>query len=831
MTEIPDQISAAPQRPRKAGKSVRAAEDAAAGKRRVIVVLGMHRSGTSVVTRGLQALGIELGDNLMKPVEGNNNKGFFEDLDLYRQNERLLSLSKSAWHFLGPLNDASLTGADFSAERRAAAATLSAKLSDSGVFAFKDPRTAILMPFWRCVFEDLELDDRYIIVVRHPLESAASLESRDKIHLTKGVTLWAKHTIEAIRQSAGKPRVFVRFDRVLKAPEAELKRIAATLNLPAAAPNAEAMTAFADEFLSPELRHHTIGRNELRRSGAAPDFAIELYETLLDLVDKDPEGAAIDPDFWRSIETRYEQSAPLLRHADSLDNALRDAHQRLSAQEKRALAAEAELVERTKAVEEAANRASQAKAETDAIKQNLAATAAQLAEAKVTAEKLTLEFAEANRRADAASNALQTQLAEANSAIQSGQARVATLEQALANSDDEARRLMQELLSARQALDAAAAEAAQNAQAAAQLRDAAQRAFDQETAQLRDALDAQRQAAEKAQEALLIDLESVRAQAAIDAALSAELEQQLSEAARKVSDQEIEQLRDALEAQRQAAAKAQATLQSDLEAARTQAASDTALNAELEQRLREAAQRVSEQEITQLKEALDAQRQAAATAQEALQADLKAVRTQAAKDAAINAELEARLREAVERVGNQNAATLQEAIDNLVAASEAAREQAATESTRLHAQLADAVPKRERCAIAWPKPSNPSPKRGWITAPHRASLMRCMQRMRSLSAIAAASGATCFWRALRSRRRGRRSPGASPPRSAPAGALCATRLPALAPWRPAPRALPGAAFRCHLSNAEKLRIACSPLRQRCSHGRAIGASACQCARQ
>ena len=47
----------------------------------IIAVLGMHRSGTSAVARGLKALGVDLGENLMPPVEGNNEKGFWEDRD------------------------------------------------------------------------------------------------------------------------------------------------------------------------------------------------------------------------------------------------------------------------------------------------------------------------------------------------------------------------------------------------------------------------------------------------------------------------------------------------------------------------------------------------------------------------------------------------------------------------------------------------------------------------------------------------------------------------------------------------------------------------------
>ena len=61
-------------------------------KHRIIAVLGMHRSGTSAVARGLKALGVELGEHLMPPAANNNDKGFFEDVDVNALNNEILKL-------------------------------------------------------------------------------------------------------------------------------------------------------------------------------------------------------------------------------------------------------------------------------------------------------------------------------------------------------------------------------------------------------------------------------------------------------------------------------------------------------------------------------------------------------------------------------------------------------------------------------------------------------------------------------------------------------------------------------------------------------------------
>ncbi|MBS0385421.1 MAG: hypothetical protein JSS00_08730, partial [Proteobacteria bacterium] len=277
----------------------------------------MHRAGTSALTRGLAALGVSLGENLMAPVSDNNEKGFFEDLDIYHLNERLLSKAGSAWHKLAPLNEMAMSGPEWSIERREALAILTRKVKD-GPFGFKDPRTALLLPFWRCVFEDLQLDARYVIAIRNPLESAASLEARDGIPLTKGLALWAKHMVEAVRHTGGASRVFVAYERLLENPLAELTRIAVALGLPTPEACSAEIAAYRDDFLQRDLRHNRIGPRELGRSGLAPGYVIDLFEMTMQAAVGDP--GQLDAAPWRDIVSRLEEAAPLLAYADALDD-------------------------------------------------------------------------------------------------------------------------------------------------------------------------------------------------------------------------------------------------------------------------------------------------------------------------------------------------------------------------------------------------------------------------------------------------------------------------------------------------------------------------------
>jgi hypothetical protein len=49
----------------------------------ILIVVGMHRSGTSLTTSLLQGAGLHIGRRMMPPSEG-NIKGYFENLDFYK---------------------------------------------------------------------------------------------------------------------------------------------------------------------------------------------------------------------------------------------------------------------------------------------------------------------------------------------------------------------------------------------------------------------------------------------------------------------------------------------------------------------------------------------------------------------------------------------------------------------------------------------------------------------------------------------------------------------------------------------------------------------------
>jgi len=223
--------------------------------RRVIVVLGMHRSGTSVFARSLRVLGVELGERLMPP-DPHNPRGFWEDLDVVGINERVLAALGRDWRSSTLIDAADWDCGLLAPLASEAEELLKSRLERYGTWGFKDPRLCLLLPFWQPIFQRLGLQEGYIIALRNPRAVADSLESRDRIFPELSHFLWLQHLDAALVNTAGKARVVVDYDEMLGNPHAQLCRIAKQLKFAPPVADDPVLHSFATGFLEPKLRHH-----------------------------------------------------------------------------------------------------------------------------------------------------------------------------------------------------------------------------------------------------------------------------------------------------------------------------------------------------------------------------------------------------------------------------------------------------------------------------------------------------------------------------------------------------------------------------------------------
>ncbi|TVQ85342.1 MAG: hypothetical protein EA400_15750 [Chromatiaceae bacterium] len=296
-----------------------------------MVVLGMHRSGTSAIAAALRVMGVDLGRNLMPPRTGINDRGFFEDMDIYRFNEDLLTRLETSWHSLDPALGERLREVSLTSLRRRAEVLLRSKLTDTSLFGMKDPRLPRVLPFWQAVFEELGFEAAYVIALRNPLSVAASLKQHHGFATGKGLLLWLQHSLAAVSDSRGARRVVLQYERLLAAPETELERVARALGLADRVDRA-ALADFSRDFLDASLCHAHFTAEELRRNPEVPGLVADAFEWLSRIAadELDLEG----PEATRALqglEAELEALRPLLNLIVATERSAAEAASRLAA--------------------------------------------------------------------------------------------------------------------------------------------------------------------------------------------------------------------------------------------------------------------------------------------------------------------------------------------------------------------------------------------------------------------------------------------------------------------------------------------------------------------
>ncbi|CAG9255621.1 conserved hypothetical protein [Paraburkholderia unamae] len=292
----------------------------------LIVVLGMHRSGTSVATRALETLGASFGSNLGGAVAGVNPKGFFEDMDVMGFDIELMNATGVDWFALPAADFGRLETAQLEALQSRALALLGAKCS-SGIFALKDPRICRLLPFWQPVFNQLDARVLYVVAFRHPISVARSLAARDSLPAEQSYLLWLAHVVAALRHTSGLPRALVNYDTMMETPGNALKRLSMDLGLPLDPARRE---TFEREFLEAGLRHTRFASADLEHINNAPTALKVLFRSLEKFADEPSpaHGQDLDEALTRA-EAFLADTAPLLARDWDLEQELRQARRRV----------------------------------------------------------------------------------------------------------------------------------------------------------------------------------------------------------------------------------------------------------------------------------------------------------------------------------------------------------------------------------------------------------------------------------------------------------------------------------------------------------------------
>ncbi len=288
------------------------------GESAAICIIGMHRSGTSLVARALQRCGLELGpaDRLLTANES-NPLGYFENEGFVALNDRLLAHLGGSWD--NPPAVQSGWERDPSVEPyRVEARELVRTFPRGAHWGWKDPRTTLLLPFWKTVVEPL----RFVICVRSPLDVARSLHTRDGIPAQTAAYLWTRYTTSAIRDTDDCSRLFTFYDDYFVNAPTELERLARFCGLEQ--PSAEEL----GDVAAVGLKHHASAEQELWEDDEITAEAKLLY-TVMRASTRGVYGAAVLDGsrtigrMQRLLEQRFEGEREVPRLQAAVDSAER----------------------------------------------------------------------------------------------------------------------------------------------------------------------------------------------------------------------------------------------------------------------------------------------------------------------------------------------------------------------------------------------------------------------------------------------------------------------------------------------------------------------------
>jgi len=241
--------------------------------RQGLVILGMHRSGTSALAGTLGKLGASMPVDLMGAGIG-NDKGHWEPAGIVAVNDRILESAGSHWEDWDCLNPDWYESLVYPLALKEARAALRLSFTDAPLFIMKDPRVCRLVPFWTNVFELESIDPVFLLCLRHPAQVAASLFKRDAMEPGYAGLLWLRHTLEGEAATRGRRRTICDFDQLLGNWQVLVTRLGLDLGIIWPRRSAQ-MRHEVDQFLSASSKTHL----PTAMPGVMP-WAIETYVIL-----------------------------------------------------------------------------------------------------------------------------------------------------------------------------------------------------------------------------------------------------------------------------------------------------------------------------------------------------------------------------------------------------------------------------------------------------------------------------------------------------------------------------------------------------------------------
>ena len=275
--------------------------------RQALLVLGMHRSGTSALTRVLSLLGAKLPAKILNEHQPavDNERGHWEPEEIMLLHEEILESAGSKWDAWEAINPQWFESDIAILFKHNLIELLKQNYVDAPLFVVKEPRLCRLIPLWQNALSELRIQPKAVLTLRNPLDVAASLEKRDGFSPYKSYLLWLRHVLDAERQSRNWPRAIVTYDQLLKNWQGVADHISQKTGI--VWPRQSSLSAVEiDSFLTPNLRHHSHSVDTLRACPEVADWVKKTYGLFIHAME-DGESSAFYDDL-DEISSKFDEA-------------------------------------------------------------------------------------------------------------------------------------------------------------------------------------------------------------------------------------------------------------------------------------------------------------------------------------------------------------------------------------------------------------------------------------------------------------------------------------------------------------------------------------------
>ena len=226
--------------------------------KRIFFIAGMHRSGTSYLAETLSFLGLEL-PNSIQPGGKDNPKGHFESFNITQYLDGLLAELGMSWDTFISIPDGWFSSEYAEKATQELCDKLHGDFTGDGPALLKDPRLSLFFPIFKDIVDVENLNDFYIIPLRHPVEVAASLGKRNRISTYRSYLVWLNYLFNAEKNSRGKKRSFINFPDWTQDIEQTIEKIEHDLGTKLPSKHKKNLILAKNEFES-SLVHHNCDR-------------------------------------------------------------------------------------------------------------------------------------------------------------------------------------------------------------------------------------------------------------------------------------------------------------------------------------------------------------------------------------------------------------------------------------------------------------------------------------------------------------------------------------------------------------------------------------------